>query len=78
MKKAASLLAIASAVALSGCADNFRDLNRTPQMSPVGAGVGQSFSVSDPSYYPSQPQPKRYSLWQDRAAGFFRDPRATN
>lgn len=78
MKKAASLLAIASAVALSGCADNFRDLNRTPQMSAVGAGVGQSFSVSDPSYYPTQPQPKRYSLWQDRAAGFFRDPRATN
>ncbi|MGO4451467.1 flagellar basal body L-ring protein FlgH [Phyllobacterium sp. TAF24] len=78
MKKAASMLAIASAVILSGCADNFRDLNRAPQMSPVGAGVGQTFSVSDPSYYPTQPQPKRYSLWQDRAAGFFRDPRATN
>ncbi|UGX89047.1 flagellar basal body L-ring protein FlgH [Phyllobacterium meliloti] len=78
MKKAASLLAIASVVILSGCADNFRDLNRAPQMSPVGAGVGQTFSVADPSYYPTQPQPKRYSLWQDRAAGFFRDPRATN
>ncbi|QND50643.1 flagellar basal body L-ring protein FlgH (plasmid) [Phyllobacterium sp. 628] len=78
MRTAASLLVIASAVALSGCADNFRDLNRAPQMSPVGAGVGQSFSVNDPSYYPTQPQPKRYSLWQDRSAGFFRDPRATN
>lgn len=78
MKKAAPLLALAGVLVLSGCADNFRDLNRAPAMSPVGAGVGHTFSVSDPAYYPTQPRPQKYSLWQDRQANFFRDPRAAS
>ncbi|MEK1852682.1 MAG: flagellar basal body L-ring protein FlgH [Phyllobacterium sp.] len=78
MKKAAPSIVFASVVVLSGCADNFRDLNRAPAMSPVGAGVGQSFNVADPAYYPTQPRPQKYSLWQDRQASFFRDPRASN
>ena len=78
MKKAAAAFILASVFAVSGCADNFRDLNRAPAMSPVGAGVGQSFSVSDPAYYPTQPRPQKYSLWQDRQASFFRDPRAAD
>jgi flagellar L-ring protein precursor FlgH len=78
MNQAASSIMLASVLALCGCADNFRDLNRAPAMSPVGAGVGHSFSVSDPSYYPTQPRPQKYSLWQDRQANFFRDPRAAN
>lgn len=78
MKKAASFILVASLVGVAGCANNFRDLNRAPAMSPVGAGVGQTFSVTDPAYYPTQPKPQQYSLWQDRQAGFFRDPRAAN
>ncbi len=78
MIKAAPLTLLAGVLALSGCADSFRDLNRAPAMSPVGAGVGHSFSVADPTYYPTQPQPQKYSLWQDKQASFFRDPRAAN
>lgn len=78
MRRAVSFAFIAGALALTGCADNFRDLNRAPAMSPVGAGVGQTFNVADPAYYPTQPRPQKYSLWQDRQAGFFRDPRAAN
>lgn len=78
MKSAAPLALFAGALALSGCADNFRDFNRAAAMSPVGAGIGQSFHVADPRYYPTQPEPQKYSLWQDRQAGFFRDPRAAS
>jgi len=78
MRRAVPFAFVAGALALSGCADSFRDLNRAPAMSPVGAGVGQTFNVADPAYYPTQPRPQKYSLWQDRQAGFFRDPRAAN
>ncbi len=78
MKKAAPSMVLVSVLALSGCADNFRDLNRAPAMSPVGAGVGHSFSVSDPAYYPTQPRPQKYSLWPAQQVSFFRDPRASN
>lgn len=78
MKIAAPIIILASVIALSGCADNFRDFNRAPAMSPVGSGVGQSFNVADPAYYPTQPRPQKYSLWQEKQANFFRDPRAAN
>ncbi|MHC1551709.1 flagellar basal body L-ring protein FlgH [Phyllobacterium sp. K27] len=78
MKKAAMPIAFACALLVSGCAMNPRDFNRPPEMTPVGTGVGHNFTVSDPSNYPVQPRPQKYSLWQDRQASFFRDPRATN
>ncbi len=78
MKKAARSIALVGVFALAGCANNIRDFNRAPEMSPVGTGVGQGFNVTDPAYYPSQPQPQKYSLWRDSQASFFRDPRATN
>lgn len=78
MKKAAPLIILASVLSVAGCADNFRDFNRAPAMSPVGTGVGQSFSMADPTYYPTQPKPQKYSLWQEKQANFFRDPRASS
>ncbi|MGH6859981.1 MAG: flagellar basal body L-ring protein FlgH, partial [Phyllobacterium sp.] len=78
MRHAVLPIICAGAIVLTGCASNIRDFNRPPEMSPVGTGVGHNFSVGDPSNYPVQPGPQKYSLWQDRQASFFRDPRATN
>ena len=79
MKKAAPVdRSLPVFLLLRDAPNNFRDFNRAPAMSPVGTGVGQGFNVTDPAYYPSQPRPQKYSLWQDSQASFFRDPRATN
>ncbi len=79
MKKAAPV------IILSQCSFPFRMRRTTyeiltarPTMSPVGSGVGQSFNVADPAYYPTQPRPQKYSLWQEKSGNFFRDPRAAN
>ena len=70
------LCLIIAALALTGCAARVDEIGVPPKLSPVGYGVS-----TDPNAaysYPSPPaQPtKRFSLWEDRQAKFFTDPRA--
>lgn len=69
-------LILLSALAVAGCNTPKEEIGRPPILSPVGYGIG-----ADPKSvhtYPTPPaQPtKRYSLWDDRQAKFFTDPRA--
>src|SRR5690606_34345794 len=52
------------------------EVGRPPYLSPVGYGVGMG--PKSAYTYPTPPaQPtKRFSLWDDRQAKFFTDPRA--
>ena len=63
---------------LAGCGVDPRDIGREPHMSPVGAGLVAP-AVLPPEYVAVAP-PWRAggSLWDDRQANFFRDPRANS
>lgn len=67
---------IVAALALSGCTTPREEIGRPPALSPVGYGIGvdpkSGYSYPSP---PAQPT-KRFSLWDDRQAKFFTDPRA--
>ncbi len=67
---------VLAALALAGCATPVEEVGRPPQLSPVGYGVNtdphSAYSYPSP---PAQPT-KRFSLWDDRQAKFFTDPRA--
>jgi flagellar L-ring protein precursor FlgH len=72
-----SLLLIATAALLSGCASTtIKEIGREPALSPVGAGLEPA---SQAAYqYPEQPAApvRRFSLWNDRQSRLFTDPRA--
>jgi len=67
---------LASAAALSGCAD-LREIGRPPVMSPVGSGI-QYRATGSVYQYPEVPSApvKKFSLWDDRQSRLFTDPRA--
>lgn len=68
---------LALAALLSGCASNPRDIGREPHMTPVGAGL-EAVAALPPDLVASTPRWRSPgSLWDDRQADFFRDPRAT-
>lgn len=77
MKRLASSLMVGCVMAMSGCASSIKDINRAPELSPVGANIGHNYGLSDPAFYPTQPDAPKYSLWNKRQADFFSDPRAT-
>ena len=69
-------LILLAVLALAGCATPIEEVNKAPELSPVGYGIGM-----DPKSgysYPSPPpaQGRRYSLWDDRQSKFFTDARA--
>lgn len=69
--------AMAVLLAVSGCAGQLNEIGRPPALSPVGSSLGGPLALTDPSHYPPKPETHAYSLWDDRKAGFFRDPRAS-
>lgn len=68
--------AVLSLLAVAGCNTPTEEIGRPPHLSPVGYGIGMdpksTYSYPTP---PAQPT-KRFSLWDDRQAKFFTDPRA--
>ena len=62
---------------LSGCLQTIQEVNQAPPLSPVGTGIVSdntligSMPVTPPTYV------TRASLWQDGAAGLFKDARAS-
>ncbi len=65
-----------SAILLGGCFQSLSEVNKEPQLSPVGAGLTPNhlsigaMPATPPSYV------SHASLWQDGAADMFRDARA--
>ncbi|CAM5462553.1 flagellar L-ring protein precursor FlgH [Aquamicrobium terrae] len=71
-----SLILLAAAAALAGCATDPKEIGREPSLSPVGAGIEQgAVSVYRYPETPSAPV-KKFSLWDDRQSRLFTDPRA--
>lgn len=70
------LLAASAVLALAGCNTTPMDqINRAPDLSPVGYGVGDPKSVyTYPE--PAKAASRKYSLWDDRQSKFFTDARA--
>ncbi|MBI1619743.1 flagellar basal body L-ring protein FlgH [Aquamicrobium zhengzhouense] len=69
------LMALSALLALAGCMTPPEEINRIPQLSPVGYGVGDPKSVyTYPE--PAKAHTRRYSLWDDRQSKFFTDARA--
>jgi flagellar L-ring protein precursor FlgH len=65
-----------SLLAVSGCTTPTEEIGRPPYLSPVGYGVGMAPNAGY-TYPTPPPQPtKRFSLWDDRQARLFTDPRA--
>lgn len=60
----------------AGCAANLKEVNRTPDLSPVAADLGAHSAGLEMGQYPNQPNPAGYSLWDRRSTSYFRDPRA--
>ena len=62
---------------LGGCFETIQEINKAPPLSPVGTGIASdntligSMPVTPPTYV------TRASLWQDGAAGLFKDARAS-
>ena len=71
-----NLLALLTVLAIAGCNTTPpQEINRAPQLSPVGYGVGDPKSVyTYPE--PAKAHSRRYSLWDDRQSKFFTDARA--
>lgn len=77
MKPVMAMAALAAMLAASGCASQLKEAGRPPDLSPVGSTLGGPLALTDPARYPPKPEAHAYSLWDDRQAGFFRDPRAS-
>lgn len=67
---------VISAVVVSGCGVNIRDIGRDPALTPVGSGI-QTNTVAIPLEPVQAPRYRRgNSIWQDQSADLFRDTRA--
>ncbi|WP_420960898.1 flagellar basal body L-ring protein FlgH [Brucella sp. IR073] len=78
MKKT-MILVYAGLLGLSGCANSLKEVNRTPELTPVRTDIGSSYGGYGASAgYPAQPGGGKYSLWNKRSTNFFRDPRASS
>ncbi|WP_078707257.1 flagellar basal body L-ring protein FlgH [Consotaella salsifontis] len=75
MKKGAAALAVA--VALAGCSTPPKDFMREPSLSPVGSGIAEP-PLTQQVAYPARPPIVGHSLWNDRGAALYSDPRALN
>lgn len=77
MKPTMAGAVLVTMLTVSGCAGQLSEVGRPPDLSPVGSTLGGPMALTDTSHYPAKPAPRNYSLWNDRQAGFFRDPRAS-
>ena len=72
--RALCLIAVA---ALAGCSTSSRDALHEPSLSPVGAGLYQYPPVAvQPASFPTEGPQTPHSLWTDKRADFYQDPRA--
>lgn len=72
----ARLILIAGALCLTGCnSQTFKEINKPPALSPVGAGLDAEGQAAV-QYVEVPPQPKRFSLWNDKQSRLFTDRRA--
>ncbi|MCQ8780921.1 flagellar basal body L-ring protein FlgH [Mangrovibrevibacter kandeliae] len=78
MIPARTAIAIGLATALAGCNSRPPELFAEPSLSPVGSGVYQYQPAVQPASFPAAPAAVGHSLWTDRGAEFYRDPRAMN
>nr|WP_255617075.1 flagellar basal body L-ring protein FlgH [Aurantimonas sp. VKM B-3413] len=63
--------------ALAGCSTSSRDALHEPSLSPVGAGLYQYPPVAvQPAAFPTEGPQTPHSLWTDKRADFYQDPRA--
>lgn len=72
----ARIILTALVVALCGCHVAHEDIGRAPHLTPVGSGVAIERS---PSIHRVSARKEEYevgSIWQDRSAALFKDPRA--
>lgn len=70
-----SVMMLAGLALLGGCAEKIADLNREPNLTPVGSGLHPSRAPMAINA-PAQPPRRDNSFWQDASADLFRDPRA--
>ncbi len=71
------LLCLGLASLLAGCAVDARDIGREPHMTPVGAGMVPAADLPPELVAIDLRRRAPGSLWDDRQAELFRDPRAT-
>lgn len=71
-------ISVIAVTGLSGCFVHPREINREPNMTPVGAALAPEQMSAKAGYYPSRPIDNRYSTWNDRAAGLFTANRAVH
>ncbi|OXT02466.1 hypothetical protein B7H23_06095 [Notoacmeibacter marinus] len=73
-----SIVAAATAgLLLAGCSQSFKEINRPPDMSPVGAGIASTQPVAWNAYPAYQNPPQRgYSLWNRKGSGLYVSQRA--
>ena len=64
------------AVGLSGCGSEWREAGKKPHLTPVGSGITPSVSRIPVSLAKVERRDQDGSLWRDRAADMYRDPRA--
>jgi flagellar L-ring protein precursor FlgH len=70
-------LALIALAALAGCSTTREDFLREPVMSPVGTGLYEYPALaSAPTAFPAPGPQTPHSLWSDRQAQFYQDPRA--
>jgi len=65
------------AISLGGCAGDFKEIGREPQMSPVGSGLAMDVQPTASTLFASAKQHKAQTLWDGNKANMFSDPRAT-
>jgi flagellar L-ring protein precursor FlgH len=70
-------LTLALLLPLAGCAVDARDIGREPHMTPVGSGLYANADLPPDMLVSTARARATGSLWDDRQADLFRDPRAT-
>jgi flagellar L-ring protein precursor FlgH len=63
-------------IGLGGCGANFKDLDREPEMSPVGSGLKTAPEASAAAFFPPPRRQGEQSLWDGSRSDLFSDQRA--
>ncbi|MEH6718090.1 MAG: flagellar basal body L-ring protein FlgH [Aurantimonas endophytica] len=71
------IVALMALAALAGCSTSREDFLREPAMSPVGTGLYEYPALAGaPAAFPASGPQTPHSLWSDKQAQFYQDPRA--
>jgi flagellar L-ring protein precursor FlgH len=61
---------------LGGCATDLQDIGKEPHMTPVGSGLRPNVTSMPPVESTRATREGPFSLWDERSADIYRDPRA--